>query len=155
MNLGAPYYFTDPISDVRWLPQNVFRSESAGVAGGYDFKPRDRGVGTDKGISGTDIDPVFQSARVGIRSFKVPVLPGQYSVTFYFAEIEKEVGERVFDVLLNGRLIYKDLDIAKSVGKFKAWLLSIETNAEDSIEIEFRASKGEAILNAIQIIRKW
>jgi beta-galactosidase len=158
MNAGAPFYFSDPASQTNWLPQIEYGSNTFGVTGGHNYRPRDRGIGTDKGIAGTDLDPLYQTSRVGIQLFRVTAVDtGNYTVMFHFAELEKEPGERVFDLYVNDKLAAKDLDVCKLVGKFNAFQFASDVHVDKSnpeINVDFRASKGVPILNAIQISKK-
>ena len=47
-------------------------------------------LGSDIDICGTDMNPVFQTQRVGIESFKADVPDGEYSVSLYWAELDSD-----------------------------------------------------------------
>ena len=45
--------------------------------------------GSDISISGTDYDPLFQTQRRGIESFRADVPDGKYSVYLYWSELSQ------------------------------------------------------------------
>ncbi|WP_114784496.1 glycoside hydrolase family 2 TIM barrel-domain containing protein [Botryobacter ruber] len=176
INLGTHFYFVDNLTQEVWMPDQAYKSGSWGYVGGKDFMPpgRDRGIGTSLNVRATDNDPLFQTQRTGIEAYKFDVPDGQYEVTLSFAEllsveqIEKlawdigqkeatqaKITERVFDVLLNGKLIIENLNLAKDVGVRTAlqrkFPVTITNN--EGITVTFRNQKGEAVLNAIQVHR--
>ena len=126
--------------------------------------------GAEEGVSGGAIrtlqsikgsqDPVlYQSYRHGdIRVAKA--LPnGRYDVVLHFAEPDEVGGgERVFDVLINGRRRIADLDVmAWRDGKIKSGLTVAASDVavdDGELLIEFEAQAGEPVLSAVVVRRR-
>ncbi len=111
-------------------------------------------------IAGTQKQELYQFERSG-RDFNyaLPVLAGKYQVYLMFAEtyVKKE-GERVFDVLVNGKKVLNHFDILKEAGAFdKAVDKSfpdIQPGADGMIRLQFVSSAQNAKVCAIEVVRK-
>ena len=115
--------------------------------------------GQGKGIDPPDSDaaPLYDSFREGSFSYRIPVPNGRYRVTLRFIEPSANAkGERVFDVDLNGKAVLKSLDVfAAAGGKLKGITRNIEGTAKDGyIDIEFKPSRGQALVSALAITPK-
>jgi len=112
-------------------------------------------------ISGTLDDELYRTARFapgtggpGLK-YQFPVPDGDYSVTLHFAEVwrgafKKEA--RVFDVILEGVAVIKDLDIFQSVGKFTALTKTEYASVNDGfLTIEFGNKVENPKINAVEI----
>ncbi|GGK67992.1 hypothetical protein GCM10011405_14940 [Rufibacter glacialis] len=79
---------------------------------------------TGNGIANTTDDALYQSERYGwgqTLSYAIPVASGQYRVVLHFAEIYfQNLGQRVFDVNLEGVKVLDNYDIVKKVGAMAA-----------------------------------
>jgi hypothetical protein len=130
--------------------------------------PWRRGVGTygaDAGemvergevqITNTPVPHICRFERYGFGTYTVKVPPGLYRVVLHFAETwHREAGQRVFDVLLNGRPMLEDFDVFREAGNsaFAAVVRSGKTKAYEEIVIGFRAKKDSALINGIEIIQ--
>lgn len=177
ISLGSKRYFLDDLTNEIWLPTQEFDSENNtwGTVGGTVFQMQNtsrQNYGTDQNIRQTYNDPIFQTAQVGLEAFKLSVPEGAYELTLHFAELisdtEKEVlaynldshseqenlnTERVFDVLVNGKVVLEKLDLAKDYGTEQAVSFKIKQWVGDKkgITISFRSIKGEPILNAVEL----
>jgi Malectin domain len=115
-----------------------------------------------KSINGTDLDSLYCKDRYfnkweqsGPYRYDVPVpKDAAYSVKLHFAEVYYTlIGERIFDVLVNGKMAFKNLDIYKEAGYLTAFILpivTITTNA--TISIEFISKKENPKICAIEVI---
>ncbi|MEO0600853.1 MAG: malectin domain-containing carbohydrate-binding protein, partial [Myxococcota bacterium] len=86
---------------------------------------------TSAPIAGTDDDAIFQSERwaAGGFTYDIPVSNGSYLVEMYFAETYPPnfaAGLRVFDVLLEGQVVYDDLDVFAEAGAGDTALIKTE-----------------------------
>lgn len=153
LNLGASLYFLDEDGQQFWLPEKESGENSWGFAGGRRFMPRDRGVGTDQDILGTEKDPLYQTQRIGLQRMLFPLPAGAYRVTLHFAELERKApGERVFGLAANGKILHPALDIANEYGHFRAAALSYSIRLDEpALSLEFLPQKGEPVINAIHI----
>lgn len=176
--LGSKRYFEDKIMSMIWIPEKEYTAGSWGFVGGSVYGKKTRhGVqpASELNVKGTTIDPVFQTMRVGLEAFKLDVPDGEYSVELYFAELQsKEAGktliynlgndavkenfdERIFNVSINNSLVISKLNLAKEFGEQQAVIKKFSISAENGtgINIQFDAIKGEPILNAIRVYRKY
>jgi len=78
-----------------------------------------------------------------------------HTVRLYFAEMEdKKVGERVFDISLQGKNILSKLDVFKEAGGAKRELMKEfkDVAISNQVQIAFKAVAGEPMLSGIEII---
>ena len=81
----------------------------------------------DTPITDSDDDPLYQTARHGIRGYRLKIPSGSYRVTLKFCETSAEAaGKRTFDVQLQGRTRVEKLDIFARVGHCSALDLSFD-----------------------------
>lgn len=109
-------------------------------------------------IKGSQDSLLFQSYRFGDLILKQPIENGRYEVIFKFAEPEDiAIGERIFDVYAQGQLVIDELDVKLARdGKNKSALVRAVNNVivtDGQLTIALKASKGQAILNAL-VVRK-
>ena len=100
-------------------------------------------------------DPrLYDSFREGEFSYRVPVPDGRYKVTLKFEEPAAAAGERVFDVLVNGKVVLKRFDIVSAAGgKLRAVDKTFQAKAQEgALFIEFRPVKGHALVAALSIV---
>jgi xylan 1,4-beta-xylosidase len=107
-----------------------------------------------------DRDPaLYQTQRWGSDfSYVLPVLPGQYRVRLFFAETYvKKPGERIFDVLINGKKVLKDFEILKEADGFKRGIektfKDIIPDVQGNIRISFVAKVQNAKVCALEVVR--
>jgi beta-galactosidase len=108
----------------------------------------------DKRVEVAASDPrLYESFREGEFSYRVPVPNGRYKITLKFEEPAAAVGERVFDVFVNGKAVLKRFDIvAAAGGKLRAVDKSFQAKAQDgALLIEFKPVKGQALVTALAI----
>lgn len=176
--LGSPRYFEDRAANVAWIPEQEYKSGSWGFIGGTSYR-RKTGFGTmlgsDIDIHGTDMNPIFQTQRVGIRSFKADVPDGEYSVYLYWAELESDkerealvynlgadseqtfAGNRSFGISINGTTVSDDFNVARDYGYARAVIKKFVITVKDGrgVSVDFHKKEGEPILNAIRIYRNY
>ncbi|SKA13636.1 glycoside hydrolase family 2 TIM barrel-domain containing protein [Sediminibacterium ginsengisoli] len=171
--LGANRYYIDEKRKQAWLPDQLYRPGSWGSVGGKPFRIEGNTrlpYGTDKNITGTDDDPVYQTQLTGIKEYKLDVADGNYELTLHFAELQGSVAgnlaynlsettgkqermARVFDVYVNGKLFLEHFDLAGQYGIAKAVAKKWKGQVRGSkgLTISFRAVTGEPVLNALQL----
>ncbi|KAK8485597.1 hypothetical protein V6N13_024191 [Hibiscus sabdariffa] len=108
---------------------------------------------------------LYQTAIVSTDSrpyltYTIDVDPNKnYSIWLHFAEIDPSIraaGERIFDVLINGRYLFEDIDILKWTGdRYTALVLSrIVAVSGRRLTLTIRPkSDNNAIVNAIEIFQ--
>ncbi len=73
------------------------------------------------------------------------VIEGEYAVRLHFAELTPDVepGQRVFDVLINGREVLSEFDIVAAAGGcFRGTVQEFTVNSDGRITVELRRSAG-------------
>jgi uncharacterized protein YuzE len=115
-----------------------------------------------KAINGTELDSLYCKDRYfnkweysGPYQYIIPVpKDAAYSVKLHFAEVTYALaGERIFDVLVNQRMVFRNLDIYKEAGYLTAFVLPIVTlSTNATITIEFISKKENPKICAIEII---
>jgi hypothetical protein len=109
-------------------------------------------------------DPLlYQNGRIGMAGYNIPLKPGTYEMKLHFVEpvygpgLETGGGEnsRVFDVLLNGKLLIDGLDIVSDAGGpliadvrvFK----DIQPGPDGVLRLGFHARREQPIVSAIEV----
>ncbi|XP_023520048.1 probable LRR receptor-like serine/threonine-protein kinase At1g07560 [Cucurbita pepo subsp. pepo] len=140
-----------------WSPIKTFGQQS------------DRIISVEASIKQASISPnfypeaLYRSALVSTDSqpdltYIMDVDPNRnYSIWFHFAEIDgsiRNVGERIFDILINGNVEFQDVDILKlSGGPYTALVLNrtVAVNGR-TLTITLQPKEGShAIINAIEV----
>ncbi len=112
-------------------------------------------------VAGTADPTLYQTGRYTesltkpmIYSF--PVAAGSYHVNLYFAETyagAEKVGGRVFNVKMEGNLVFQNLDVYATVGANTALVKGADIIVTDGIAtIEFDSLVNNAKVNAIEIM---
>ena len=98
-------------------------------------------------------------AASGVQGASEIVVSGLKSATFsvrlYFADPEyQEVGQRQFDIAINGRAVAEKFDIAQAAGgKMRTTVQEYENiKIDGSLKIELKPRQGEPILSGIEIL---
>jgi hypothetical protein len=91
--------------------------------------------------------------------YSFPVLPGKYRVRLKFAETYvKGPGERLFDILINGKKVLANFDIFKEAGGMDKAVdktfENIEPGSDGQIQVRFVASMQNAKVCAIEVVRQ-
>lgn len=179
VSLGDTRYIYDPEGDFTWLPEKPYVKGGWGFVGGVAYRRKawvtaDL-LGTDMNIHGTEMDPLFQTQRVGIRSFKADVPDGKYAVYLYWAELnpnekrtemvynlgantrQKVVSNRRFSVAVNGENVLAHYDILREQDAARAIIKKFVVTVDGGrgLSIDFSKEDGEPVLNAIRIYRAY
>jgi beta-galactosidase len=176
--LGSKRYFEEKENSTIWLPEKEYQPGSWGYVGGINYVKRTKygqQPASDSDILGTNIDPVFQTMRVGIQAFKADVPDGEYTVSLYFADlqavkstkmlvynlgneaIDNTINERIFDVSINKTRVISNLNIAAEFGGNTAVVKKFTVLVQNGqgISVDFGPITGEAFLNAIRVYRNY
>ena len=150
INAGSKTSWQDPTGNV-WEADKYF-----GTKGGmFSLCPMN--------ISGTELDEIYCSERFYNMwqtpkpfQYDIPITrAAAYSVKLHFAEIYyKSAGSRIFDVLVNGKMVKQSLDIAKEVGYAAPLVVStvVKLTTAGSIAIELQAKAENPKISAIEIV---
>jgi len=174
VNLGDKRFYIDDKLQQVWLPEKPYSPGSWGYVGGHTFSMKGNTLqtyGTNKDILGTEYDPIYATQRVGLTDFKLDVPDGKYEVNLLFAELlskqerealpynlnnsaqKEDVSERSFDVLINDKKVVESLGTDNYLEPLRAFSTRVTINVTGGkgIDVSFKAIKGEAILNGIQV----
>jgi Malectin domain len=115
-------------------------------------------------VANLDDRDLLHGERYGNLNYVIPVPPGRYGVTFYFAETwfgprhfaGGGAGNRLFDILCNGIALRRGFDIYKEAGGSDRALTlpihGIEPNPQGKIDINLMPVRNYAELNAIEVV---
>ncbi len=134
-----------------WLPDRDFEG---GGRPGSPFR---------QFISRTSDPLLYQNGRIGLTAYNIPLKPGTYELKLHFVEpvygpgLETGGGEnsRVFDILVNGKVMIYGFDIVSDAGGpliadvrvFK----DVEPGPDGILRIGFHARREQTIVSAIEI----
>jgi len=146
VNVGAASQFIDN-NGIVWNPDQPYKNGSWGYICGKKQK-------TSLDVIGTYEDPVFQTCREGVESYKFDTPDGEYEVELLMLEyLCQKCNERKTDIQINGHNIFGGLDLVKEFGylngvkrKFKIYV-----NNGQGITINFFPIKGESIISGIYL----
>ncbi|KAF8391316.1 hypothetical protein HHK36_023620 [Tetracentron sinense] len=129
----------------------------------------DQAISTKNSIKQASVSPnfypeiLYQTALLSTDSqpdlsYTMYVDPNRnYSIWLHFAEIDPEVtgeGQRIFDILINGDIAFKDVDIIHMSGdRFTAIVLNVTVAVNGrTLTLTMHPTKGsQAIINAIEV----
>ncbi|TRX51182.1 DUF4982 domain-containing protein [Fulvivirga sp. M361] len=167
INAGCNYSFYDEKGKVNWLPDKAYAKGSWGYIGGEPLYVSKK-IGTKEDIlTTTDLDPLYQSIRIGSEAYQFDVADGWYEVELFFVEnyprsrrfVEgKESpthpgGLRQMKVSINDQVLYGNLDLLKTYGYNYPLMKRVKIKAHHSkgIKVSLEALKGETTISAIRI----
>ena len=172
--LGSKRIYEDRVKSIVWIPEQEYFPGSWGYKGGEPYRPKTKYgslPSSELDILDSEDDPIYQTQRIGIKKFKLDVPNGQYTISLHWAELESDINheklvynlgddkvsdgysDRIFNVVLNGNYIEKNLNISEKYGAEKAVSVKYQITVIDGtgISIDFEAVKSVPILTAIQI----
>ena len=117
-------------------------------------------------VVGAQDSVIYQSYRVGDMTIRRAIANGVYDITFLFAEPEStSVGQRVFDILVQGKTVIAALDIRLARGGARPRALNhLVTGVvvtDGQLDIQFDPRSGAPVLNGLVVRsgqidgRKW
>ena len=106
---------------------------------------------------------LYRGERYGNITYSIPVSPGRYRVSLYFAETwfgpenpgQGGVGSRIFDVLCNGIALIRNFDIYREGGANRALVRTfhnLQPNAQGKLVISLVPVRNYACINAIEVL---
>lgn len=175
MLLGTNRQFEDRDACIAWMSEKEYEEGSWGYIGGKAYRaPTKRGSqpASNLDIFGTNQDPLFQTQRRGIESFKADIADGDYMVYLYWAELSgsdseslaymldnvvknEKAEKRVFHIDINGKRIINSLNIVEEGGVRRGVIKKIPVSIYNNkgLKIDFISESGETMLSAIRIIK--
>lgn len=146
----TPYYSND---SHWWSPDNYF---DGGQMASYT-----------EPVSGTDDPELYETERWGNFSYAIPVSPGRYTVTLYFAArhhgwnepFDVAAGtahvEHLFNVFCNGKAILENFDLAREAHDADLVVRKasgLEPDAQGKLVLGFVPVKGYASVTGIEVV---
>lgn len=131
---------------VFWQADREYSAGGWGYTGGRTFS-------AVVPIAGTLDDPLYQSERWGDMAYRFDVPPGRYEVQLKFAEVYGwKVGQRIFDVQIEGATVLSALDIFALAGRYTAYDRTFVVPVVDgSLDIAFVTRVDAPKINAIRV----
>jgi beta-galactosidase len=170
MNLGAHFFFTHPLNETVWLPEQPYTPGGIGYVGGKPLLSwnGDR-VGSDREIFGSDHEPVYQTHRDSLIAFRADLPEGWYEITAHFAEVigkkareklaynlgadaaEAEIAaeSRHFHLKINGRTVMRDIVLTDY--QATSFRLQVQVQEQEGLTIEVVPVRGGAMLSGVEI----
>jgi hypothetical protein len=121
-------------------------------------------VARTKPVEGADDPELFRGERFGNLRYVIPVPPGRYGITLYFAEAwfgpdappGGGVGSRLFDILCNGVALRRGFDVFKEAhgaGRAVTWTAhGLEPDAQGKLSLTMAPIRNYACINAIEVV---
>lgn len=144
---GGPLQSVDAGPD--WASQTGF------VSGGNDA-PWGATVPVDATVPSSTPPDVFAAEHWGAQSWDFPVQTGkQVQVRLYFANQysgTSQVGQRVFDVAIDGSTVLDDFDIVAATGDRRGTMKAFSVTSDGNVDIDFTNVVENALVNGIEIV---
>jgi len=130
-----------------WNADQAYSVGNYGYVGGGTYN-------NTSAISGTNDDPLYHDGRYGFDAYQFDVNNGLYQVSLHFAEVFKDnLGERVFDIRIEGQTLISNFDIVSAAGKFAAVVKTFGLQVNDGqINIVFFNVAEYPIISAIEVV---
>jgi len=147
----TPYYSND---SSWWSPDDYFEG---GQLASYSAP-----------VKGTDDPELYETERWGNFSYAIPVTPGRYTVTLYFAARHSNWDEsssdafdgkptvaHVFNVFCNGQTLLAAFDLAKEAHDSDVVIrrfAGLQPNAQGKLNLSFVPVQGYATVTGIEVL---
>lgn len=154
VNAGSKCFFTDPDNRVIYQPDQAYREGSWGHIG-VDLTKKTN-LNMPHNIKATTIDPLYQTARLGMEAYQFDVPDGRYEIDLQFAELgESEAAKRVFNVSINSQEVLSALDLFELSTSLTASIktYTIEVKNGKGVRVDFTPITGQPIISGIKITR--
>jgi len=144
INCGGPNY-TDTKGNL-WQADTDFTSGSVSTTGVT--------------VTGTADPALYQDTRMNnvnnALAYNFPLTNGTYHVNLYFAETNassEQVGARVFNVLIQGNVVFQNLDVFAEAGANAALEKGTDVNVTNgNLTVAFKNVAGSAKVAAIEVL---
>jgi hypothetical protein len=116
-------------------------------------------------VSGTDDPEMYDSERWGNFTYAIPVAPGRYAVTLYFAarhgdwpfpaESANHPVRHVFNVFCNGKVLLQNFDLASEARESDVVIrrfAGLAPNAQGKLLLSFVPVEGYATITGIEVL---
>jgi len=138
-----------------WLNEAVYRTAGSGSIASFNVVPG--------GSVPANVPPAIYQTEVWDEptgeemSYEFPVADGAFEVTLLMGNgcnCTDEAGERIFDIAVEGNVVFESLDLTAEFGHLTGGALTTIVNVSDGmLDIEFLHGVENPMVNGIQIIQ--
>ena len=146
INFGTDFYFQE--DGITWLPDAGLPSSFYTCKGGTRAVVRNYGIGTDKPIALTPIDPVYQTWMEGPEEIRVKLPDGTYRFILHFSCNQEVACEGIWLDSGNGPAWQ-----SAPLEPFRAWRTEYEQWVDGTWVLRFGGGSEKSFINGLQIIR--
>jgi len=153
INFGAEFYLFEK-DKIPWIPFIESRSNKILGKNPYVFMPRDRGVGSNKAIANTKLDPIYQTSVRAIDGINFPMPNGTYQVIIHAAAISsQDVGKTVFEIERED-MDPLEFNFTADDASYRAMTQKIKmTVTDNTFKLLIKKVSGQSFINAIELIK--
>ncbi len=154
ISCGSEEDYRDPDGNT-WKADRAFTEGGWGYVGG-DSIERPGNIEILK----TGLDPMYRTERYSLDRYRITVPNGKYSVALHVAETYPpltSIGERVYDIDIEGECVLRDFDPIKSAGGSArtAVVRTFDVQVADGeLTIGFRRNVQNPMINGIEVAAK-
>jgi hypothetical protein len=104
-------------------------------------------------VGATEETALHQSGRMGSFSYAIPLANGEYRLTLKCSEtLTVGDGQRVFDVLVEGKELVADLDLHAEAGFAQAYEIQLPVTVTDRmLDVTFRKNVRQAVVSGLVV----
>lgn len=149
INMGTSFSFVPENVSSTWYPSESIPRSIMQIQGGNRYIVRDRGIGSDRAISLTDLDPVYQTQVQDLSNINFTSPNGSYRIVLHYSSLStKQKHSQIVK-------INNSLPIAMIPSQpFQAYSITTITEVEDErITLDFVSDIGKTFINGIQIFK--
>ncbi|GET21145.1 glycoside hydrolase family 2 TIM barrel-domain containing protein [Prolixibacter denitrificans] len=175
VNVGSNCNFHNELTGENWIPDQPYQPGSFGYVGGDIYHSVSwKALSTQSNIKGTDDDPLYQTMREGLESYRFDVPDGCYKVTLLFAEPNSKAGQpqliynlsneeneqkanlRSFGISMNGEHEVGHFNLARDYGALRAVKKTFMVNVKkgEGLSVQFLPEHGKTLLSGIRIEKR-
>ena len=151
VNAGAHYHYLDA-GGTTWEADRAYQPGSWGFVQPGTARLRHHRI---YGAQGEHA--LYQAHHEGVSEYRFDVQDGWYEVRLLFTENEHDAaGARVFDVLVNGTTVFRNLDLAATYGRYHAVdrKVTVQANAGSGVRVVLRPRTGQTTISGIAVRRR-
>jgi beta-galactosidase len=150
VNAGSHYQYVDA-EGVSWEADHPYQPGGWGHLGGKPDLRHHRVFGS------RGEHALYQATLEGGEGYRFDVPDGSYEVRLLVVDmVEAQPGARVFDVSVNGRSVFDELDLVAQYGRHVAVdrTMLVEAEGSGGIEVKLTASTGSTTISGVMLRRR-
>lgn len=169
INVGSNCSFYDQANDITWQADKSYTPGSWGFLDGSIFRKSPGRIGTTAEITGTQGDPLFQTMKEDIGTYRIDAPPGEYEIELLFADLfnapppqaydlskgtASSNDANVFDISINDSVYYSNFSpylVANKQNNAAVVRKIVVNSTGDAIRISFLKKSGHTFLNGLRV----